>query len=131
MRENEDFVFVINWVRNVLEKFEKETPVKAYPSGYPFTFWQQYVTLRFWLFIALACVIFAVFLVLTIVLVNPWSAFIMVSNIVRNVVWRRLFHIVSITYKKSNAKTPPVKLHISTEVTNCSIVTKLLNSRKC
>ena len=82
MRENEDFVYVIKWVRNVIEKYETETSIKAYSRGYPFTYWQQYITLRFWLFIALACVILAVFLVLSIVLVNIWSAAIMVNLLI-------------------------------------------------
>ena len=79
MRETEDFVAVINQVRSIIETIESETPIEAYPNGYPFLFWQQYITLRFWLFISLACVIGAAFLVLSIVLINPWAAGIMVS----------------------------------------------------
>ena len=81
MRENEDFVFVINWVRGLINSVEAESDVAAYPNGYPFTFWQQYISLRFWLFISLACVILAVFLVLSLILLNPWAAAIMVRYI--------------------------------------------------
>ena len=82
MRENEDFVFVINWVRGLINSVEAESSIIAFPSGYPFTFWQQYITLRFWLFISLGCVIAAVFFVLSIILLNPWAAGIMVSLLV-------------------------------------------------
>lgn len=80
MRVTEDYVNVINWVRSLIENFEKTTPVRAYPNGYPFLFWQQYITLRFWLFISLICVIAAVFLVLSLVLFNPKAAGIMVCH---------------------------------------------------
>ena len=78
MRETEDFVNVINQVRGLIRTIEEETLVQAYPSGYPFLFWQQYITLRFWLLVSMACVIGAVFLVFSIVLINPWAGAIMV-----------------------------------------------------
>lgn len=79
MRENEDFVTVIRSVRHICETMESESNVDSYPSGYPFTFWQQYIDLRYWLFISLGAVIGAVFVVLSLVLFNPWAAAIMVS----------------------------------------------------
>ena len=80
MRETEDFVTVINWIRSLVKNIETETEIKAYPSGYPFLFWQQYVTLRYYLFLSLLSVICAAFLVLSVVLINPWAAAIMVSK---------------------------------------------------
>nr|CAB3265259.1 protein patched homolog 1 [Phallusia mammillata] len=77
MRENEDFVNVIRSVRHICETMAANTELDTYPSGYPFTFWQQYIDLRFWLFVSLGAVIGAVFLVLSLVLFNPWAAGIM------------------------------------------------------
>nr|XP_009858682.2 protein patched homolog 1 isoform X1 [Ciona intestinalis] len=77
LQENEDFVSVIKSVRSVCETMAATTEVSSYPSGYPFTFWQQYIDLRYWLFVSLGCVIAAVFVVLSIVLFNPWAAAIM------------------------------------------------------
>ncbi|CAK8675849.1 unnamed protein product [Clavelina lepadiformis] len=77
MRENQDFVNVITWVRGVCESIAAQTDIDSYPSGYPFTYWQQYIDLRFWLFISLGCVIVAVFIVLSVILFNPWASAIM------------------------------------------------------
>ena len=79
MRENEDFVTVINWVRERIDEVEAKSGVVAYPKGYPFTYWQQYISIRFWLFLSLGAVIVAVFLVISLMLLNPWAALIMVS----------------------------------------------------
>uniref|UniRef100_H2Z0N7 SSD domain-containing protein n=1 Tax=Ciona savignyi TaxID=51511 RepID=H2Z0N7_CIOSA len=76
LQENADFVSVIKSVRSVCETMTT-SDFKSYPSGYPFTFWQQYIDLRYWLFVSLGCVIGAVFVVLSIVLFNPWAAAIM------------------------------------------------------
>jgi len=80
MRENEDFVSVIRSVRSICNTMSAETDIDAFPTGYPFTFWQQYIDLRFWLFVSLAAVIGAVFIVLSVVLFNPWASAVMVST---------------------------------------------------
>ena len=79
LKENEDFVSVIKSVRAVCDDFSTNTDVSAYPNGYPFTFWQQYIDLRYWLFVSLASVVGAIFFVIAAVLVNPYTAFITVS----------------------------------------------------
>lgn len=79
LRENEDFVAVITSVRSVCDDFSENTDVRAYPSGYPFLFWQQYIDLRYWLFVALASVVAAIFVVIAAILVNIAAAFITVS----------------------------------------------------
>jgi hypothetical protein len=50
-----------------------------YPSGVPFTFWEQYINLRFYLALSILCILMVTFVVLTLVLLNPWLASIVVS----------------------------------------------------
>ncbi|XP_070564286.1 protein patched homolog 1-like isoform X2 [Ptychodera flava] len=73
LRVTEDFVSVIKDVRNISSHFASRG-LPNYPRGVPFTFWEQYVNLRFFLMLALISVLGASFLVNTIVLVNPWAA---------------------------------------------------------
>lgn len=49
-----------------------------YPSGVPFTFWEQYINLRFYLGMAVLCILLVTFVVLTLVLLNPWLATVIV-----------------------------------------------------
>lgn len=52
-----------------------------YPNGIPFTFWEQYIKLRLYLSLAILCILVVTFIVLTVVLMNPWLASIIVSTI--------------------------------------------------
>jgi hypothetical protein len=65
-------------VREVCEEFSSRG-LPNFPSGYPFTYWEQYINLRFYLLLALLCVLTTTFLVLTITLMNPWLAAVVVS----------------------------------------------------
>ncbi|XP_039274094.2 protein patched homolog 1-like [Styela clava] len=73
LQENDDFVEVIISVRALCDHYEAEG-VESYPTGYPFLFWQQYIDLREWLFIAMGTAILAISSVVAIVLLNPWAA---------------------------------------------------------
>lgn len=68
-------------IRSVCDEFV-DRGLPNYPSGYPFTYWEQYIKLRFYLMLALLCVLFTTFLVLTIALMNPWLAAVLVSTLV-------------------------------------------------
>ncbi|KAG1667437.1 Protein patched 1 [Nymphon striatum] len=68
---------MIKQVREVCDKFEA-LGLPNFPTGIPFTFWEQYIGLRFYLGIALAISLVAVFVVVTVVLLNPWAAIIYV-----------------------------------------------------
>lgn len=58
--------------------------VVSYPSGYPFLFWEQYIGLRHWLLQAISIVLACTFLVCTLLLLNPWTASIIVSTLLHN-----------------------------------------------
>ncbi|MGH0145805.1 UNVERIFIED_CONTAM: hypothetical protein FKN15_006278 [Acipenser sinensis] len=49
-----------------------------YPNGYPFLFWEQYIGLRHWFLLAISVVLACTFLVCAILLLNPWTAGIIV-----------------------------------------------------
>lgn len=49
------------------------------PEGVPFTFWEQYLNLRQHLMTSLLIIICAVFGVISLLLMNPWTSAIVVS----------------------------------------------------
>lgn len=53
--------------------------LSSYPNGYPFLFWEQYISLRHWLLLAISVVLACTFLVCAVFLLNPWTAGIIVS----------------------------------------------------
>lgn len=69
----EDITDMIEQVRGICKKFE-DRGLPNFPAGIPFTFWEQYLKLRFFLFLALACVLVAIFLVLCVSLMSIWAA---------------------------------------------------------
>ena len=68
--ETETIVAAITQIRAICQRFESERGLPNFPRGFPFTFWEQYLTLRFWLAVALASILAAVFIVLAFVLWN-------------------------------------------------------------
>ncbi|KAM8930314.1 protein patched homolog 2 [Pelodytes ibericus] len=77
LRQTSDFIEAIESVRSVCEEFVKHG-VYSYPSGYPFLFWEQYIGLRHWFLLAISIVLACTFLVCAILLLNPWTAGIIV-----------------------------------------------------
>ncbi len=75
--DTEVTVDTIRRVRQICEKFE-ERGLPNFPSGIPFTFWEQYVNLRFWLAMGLVSILAAVFFVVSFVLMSPWIASVIV-----------------------------------------------------
>lgn len=66
-------VTMIEEVRAVCDEFtEKGLP--NFPSGIAFTFWEQYLFLRWNLFCAICIIAFAVFAVISLLMFNPWAA---------------------------------------------------------
>jgi len=49
-----------------------------YPHGIIFTFWEQYVSLRFYLGMALVAALAAIFFILAVILLNVVAAFLVV-----------------------------------------------------
>ena len=52
----------------------KPRPSYPVPSGIPFTFWEQYIWLGFYLLLALAAAFAVVFLLISVLLVSPLAA---------------------------------------------------------
>ncbi|XP_049602871.1 protein patched homolog 1 isoform X2 [Syngnathus scovelli] len=72
-----DFVEAIESVRAICDEFSRKG-VFNYPNGYPFLFWEQYIGLRHWFLLAISVVLACTFLVCALLLLNPWTAGIIV-----------------------------------------------------
>ncbi|KAL6736819.1 hypothetical protein Aduo_007125 [Ancylostoma duodenale] len=66
-------VDMIEEVRSVCEQYT-DKGLSNFPSGLQFTFWEQYLFLRWNLFCAICIIAFAVFAVISIMMFNPWAA---------------------------------------------------------
>ncbi|KAK1786913.1 hypothetical protein P4O66_017012 [Electrophorus voltai] len=77
LRQASDFVEAIESVRSICEEFAREG-VHSYPNGYPFLYWEQYVRLRHWFLLAVSVGLACTFLVCALLLLNPWTAGIIV-----------------------------------------------------
>lgn len=64
---------MIQQVRQICDKFN-EKGLPNFPKGVPFTFWEQYIHLRFFLVLALVAVVVGVFMLVAVFLVNAWAA---------------------------------------------------------
>ncbi|KAF0297659.1 Protein patched [Amphibalanus amphitrite] len=80
LSDTEAIVDMIAAVRRVCRRFE-ERGLPNFPAGVPFTFWEQYASLRFFLGLALVCVFAAVTLVLAVTLMSVWAAAVAVAVI--------------------------------------------------
>ncbi|XP_068095622.1 protein patched homolog 2 isoform X3 [Hyperolius riggenbachi] len=100
LRQTSDFIEAIESVRSVCEEFVKQG-VYSYPSGYPFLFWEQYIGLRHWFLLAISIVLACTFLVCAILLLNPWTAGIIVFILAMMTV--ELFGIMGLIGVKLNA----------------------------
>ncbi|KAJ8270856.1 hypothetical protein GJAV_G00120050 [Gymnothorax javanicus] len=73
LRQTSDFIEAIESVRSICEEFGRKG-VPNYPNGYPFLFWEQYIGLRHWFLLAVSVVLACTFLVCAVLLLNPWTA---------------------------------------------------------
>lgn len=95
LRQSSDFVEAIESVRAICDEFSRKG-VFSYPNGYPFLFWEQYIGLRHWFLLSISVVLACTFLVCAILLLNPWTAGIIVR-------YQSLFpaHILSFFFSSS------------------------------
>uniref|UniRef100_A0A8C5D125 Patched 1 n=1 Tax=Gadus morhua TaxID=8049 RepID=A0A8C5D125_GADMO len=77
LRETPQFVEAIESVRAICTNYTRQG-LASYPNGYPFLFWEQYVSLRHWLLLSISVVLACTFLVCALFLLNPWTAGIIV-----------------------------------------------------
>lgn len=82
LRETPQFVEAIESVRAICSNYSRQG-LPSYPNGYPFLFWEQYVSLRHWLLLSISVVLACTFLVCALFLLNPWTAGIIVSVVNR------------------------------------------------
>ena len=68
----EAMVSTIEQVRDICDRFSAKG-LPNFPHGIPFTFWEQYLSLRFYLLLALAASLIAVTVVITLLLMSPWA----------------------------------------------------------
>ena len=66
-------------IRDICDQFSSKG-LTNYPNGIPFTYWEQYVRLRFYVILASACVITATFTVLALGFLMLLLPLIVVSN---------------------------------------------------
>ncbi|KAI6242632.1 Protein patched-like protein 1 [Aphelenchoides fujianensis] len=66
-------VEMIKEIRGICERYTREG-LAVFPTGIAFTFWEQYLDLSWYLFMAIVIIGTAVFLVISITVVNPWAA---------------------------------------------------------
>ena len=77
---------MITTIRSICDEYSTvtdspSTAVYAFPTGIPFTFWEQYLNLRRNLLYALGVTMAAVFVVVSVLLMSPWSAVIVVVTL--------------------------------------------------
>lgn len=76
--DTEIMVEMITQVRQVCAKFEEQRGLPNFPTGIPFTFWEQYINLRMWLLLAIASILAAAFIMTSILMMSPWIGIIVV-----------------------------------------------------
>ncbi|XP_020815064.1 protein patched [Drosophila serrata] len=71
---------LIGHIRDLSVKFEG-FGLPNYPSGIPFIFWEQYMTLRSSLAMILACVFLAALVLVSLLLLSVWAAFLVILSV--------------------------------------------------
>lgn len=85
IRTTPEIIGTIEEIRTICRRFEDRS-LPNFPTGIPFTYWEQYVRLRFYLFSALFIVLAAIFLSICVFLLNPWTAIIIVFILTINII---------------------------------------------
>lgn len=78
LQKTADFVEAIEGARAACAEAGR-AGVRAYPSGSPFLFWEQYLGLRRCFLLAVCILLLCTFLVCALLLLNPWTAALIVS----------------------------------------------------
>lgn len=74
-------VKMIKEIRAICERYT-EIGLPNFPIGIAFTFWEQYLHLSWHLFLAICTIAASVFLVISILIFNPWAAFMVMVVVV-------------------------------------------------
>lgn len=79
LRTTAQITGTIEAVRAVCRKYEVDRSLPNFPTGTPFTYWEQYIWLRFYIALGLALALALVYLTFSLLLLNPWSAALVVA----------------------------------------------------
>ena len=74
--DTETVVQTIQEIREICANFEAQG-LPNFPNGIPFTFWEQYISLRGYMLLALAAGLGAILVVISLVFMSPWAAVIL------------------------------------------------------
>ncbi|XP_054706725.1 LOW QUALITY PROTEIN: protein patched homolog 1-like [Uloborus diversus] len=77
MGSTEDITETIREIRIVCEKF-RERGLPNFPTGLPFTYWEQYLSLRYYLWLSILCIFVVIFFVIAILLFSFWAGIVVV-----------------------------------------------------
>lgn len=109
MVDTYDIISTIKEIRDICDRL-KERGLPNYPSGIPFTYWEQYINLRYYLLLSLLCILGAIFVVLSVILLNLWASTILVA--VLTLITVELFGFMGLVGIKLSA-VPAVVLVVS------------------
>ncbi|EDO48180.1 predicted protein, partial [Nematostella vectensis] len=112
LKTTEDIVQTIKEVRKICDEFQA-AGLPSYPSGIPFTFWEQYIMLRQHLMVAIIIVLGITFIVIAGFLWSVWTAIIIDLTLVMITV--QLFGFMGLAGIKLSA-VPAVTLILSVGV---------------
>lgn len=108
----EDIIECIEQIREICDS-HVELGLDNYPTGVIFTFWEQYLNIRHYLLMSLLIVIAAVFIIVTVMLMNPLAAFLVAATLA--IITSELFGFMGLVGVKLSA-VPVVILVISVGV---------------
>ncbi|XP_039957123.1 protein patched [Bactrocera tryoni] len=109
---------LIGHIRDLSVKFEARG-LPNYPSGIPFIFWEQYMTLRWSLALILCISLVAAFMLISILLLSVWAAALVVFSVVASLI--QIFGAMTILGIKLSA-IPAVILILSVGMIVCLTV---------
>ncbi|XP_058979496.1 protein patched-like isoform X1 [Musca domestica] len=109
---------LIGHIRELSMRFESRG-LPNYPSGIPFIFWEQYMTLRSSLAMILSCCVVVAFVLVCILLLSIWAAVLVILSVLASLA--QIFGIMAILGIKLSA-LPAVILILSVGMMLCFIV---------
>ncbi|XP_073845846.1 protein patched [Musca autumnalis] len=109
---------LIGHIRELSMRFESRG-LPNYPSGIPFIFWEQYMTLRSSLAMILACCVIVAFILVCILLLSVWAAVLVIFSVLASLT--QIFGIMAVLGIKLSA-LPAVILILSVGMMLCFTV---------
>lgn len=74
-------VEMIKEIRAICDRYTEEG-LAVFPTGIAFTFWEQYLLLTWYLFMAIVTISAVVLVVISLIVFNPWVAAMVSFNLV-------------------------------------------------